>query len=389
MINIYSALINEASFVYMFLYTLLLLVFIIAGKNVSNGQSFWENALICSLFFILIVGSRYARGNDYIHYAYVYEFNEDIKQPFFSFLNTTLKKVFDLNMYHIFYIYAIPFILAAFKFLKNFKNYAFLLFPLFYIAMLYFEEYEIRQALSFSAIFMFLDVFLSRQELKPKIIKCVIWSGLAVGIHSANLFFIFLFLTLNFTVKKVVSWKISISLLFFASYFFSKYYNISYLQPVLDFLNSLGVEKFSHYTSGSDAEAWFGEEAMQLENARNPIIKVFLFLGNSSLFYFSYKLFKKRDFQHHQFLITITNLYIIGDISRQAFLYLELLNRMSALFQRLWFIPFALVIVHLPYKKLIGWEKLAYVSMFILFYDFIKYVFLQTEDKILFLWDFL
>ena len=37
--------------------------------------------------------------------------------------------------------------------------------------------------------------------------------------------------------------------------------------------------------------------------------------------------------------LSFTNMYILGYCGKQAFLYLEILNRMSGLFQRMWFFP--------------------------------------------------
>lgn len=62
----------ELKFIYLFCNILLLLVFVFCGRNVRQGKSFWQNAFICSLFFVLVMGTRYNRGNDYGHYVEVY-----------------------------------------------------------------------------------------------------------------------------------------------------------------------------------------------------------------------------------------------------------------------------------------------------------------------------
>lgn len=120
--------------------------------------------------------------------------DEDIKQPFFRSINTFFREFLSIGKYAIFYIYAIPFILCGFKFLKNFAIHAKWYFPLFLVSMLYFEEYEIRQALSFSFVFLFLDEFISNDTNGKKIIWCGVWVLLTFSLHSANIFFYYLFL---------------------------------------------------------------------------------------------------------------------------------------------------------------------------------------------------
>jgi hypothetical protein len=93
--------------------------------------------------------------------------------------------------------------------------------------MLYFEEYEIRQALSFSFVFLFLDEFISNDTNGKKIIWCGVWVLLTFSLHSANIFFIICFLGIYYTCKSIISWKIAVPILFFASYFFADYYDIS------------------------------------------------------------------------------------------------------------------------------------------------------------------
>ena len=386
MFHLFLASTINIDIIYVLLNLILLFVFTVAGINVSCRRSFWGNAFICSIFFIFIVGSRYGRGNDYLHYASVFIHDEDIKQPFFRSINTFFREFLSIGKYAIFYIYAIPFILCGFKFLKNFAIHAKWYFPLFLVSMLYFEEYEIRQALSFSFVFLFLDEFISIDTNGKKIIWCGVWVLLTFSLHSANIFFIICFLGIYYTCKSIISWKIAVPILFFASYFFADYYDISLLQPILNLLSGTNA-KFSHYIEGGAAEAWFGDSALQLDNERNPIIKVLDFIAHSSLFYFAYKTLKRRDLVNRQLMLTMTNIYIMGDIARQAFLYLELLNRMSGMFQRMWIFPFAMVMIYNSFYKLKGIERVAYLFMFFLFYDYAKYLFAPPIGMTKFLWD--
>ena len=145
--------------------------------------------------------------------------------------------------------------------------------------------------------------------------------------------------------------------------------------------------KFVQYTSGNAAEAWFGENALQLDNERQIIIKFFLFLSNSSLFYFSWKYIKVHKYRHGWMIVILTNLYIMGDMAKQAFIYFELLNRLSGMFQRMWFLPFAIVVSKIKFNTLNYLERCAYFLMFFMFYDYLKYLFAPTKGMTMFLWD--
>lgn len=378
---------DEIKIFYTIINLLLLLFFVIGGSNVKKGGSYWNNALACSFVFVLVMGSRYARGNDYMHYVDVYVHGEESSQYLFLLFNGILKNIFGVGKYFVFYIYAIPFILCGFKFLKNFRTAADLVFPLFLISMTYFEEYEIRQALGFSFVFLFLDVFLNLRNInKKRLLKLFLYFMGTALVHSANILFIIVFVALYYGYTKIPNYKVTIPFLLFCTYVFVKYYDISYLMPILNLLGGMN-QKFAQYTQGNAAEAWFGEEAFQLENARNPLILFFEIIGNSSLFYFSYKIIKDRETVKEKSVLCFTNMYILGCCGKQAFLYLEILNRMSGLFQRMWFIPLCLVLKTVKFPKLSFLEKVMYLSMIFVMYDYLKYLFFPSEGKYMFLWD--
>lgn len=87
---------------YFVINVILLMVFIIAGKNVSKGGSYINNAIICCIFFILVFGSRYNRGHDYAHYVEVYTYSEHSDQYVFWLFNYILKNILDVYKYFIF-----------------------------------------------------------------------------------------------------------------------------------------------------------------------------------------------------------------------------------------------------------------------------------------------
>lgn len=377
----------ELKFIYLFCNIFLLLVFIFCGHNVKQGGSFWKNAFICSLLFVLVMGTRYNRGNDYGHYVEVYVQGEQRNQYLFWLLNSVMKNFFGIGKYMIFYVYAIPFILSAFRLLSHFRNYAIYTFPLLLISMTYFEEYEIRQALGFTFVFLFLDEFLNQNHNRnKKIYYCILFSVCTIMVHSANIIFIVLFLGAYFTYSKVVTYKFSIPLLLVSTYLFVKVYDISYLMPILQFLGSTN-SKFAQYTDGNAAEAWFGQSAYQLENERNPIIQMLEVIGNSSLFYFSYKILNLRHTLKQKMVCSLTNLYVLGFCGKQAFVYLEIMSRMSGMLQRMWFLPMAIVLTKIKFSKLKLIEKIMFISMIFVLYEYLKYLFFPDPTKMMFLWD--
>ena len=68
------------------------------------------------------MGTRYGRGYDYFHYVDVYLNGDPNSQYSFLLFNGLLKNILGIGRYFIFYVYAIPFILCGFKFLKNFQK---------------------------------------------------------------------------------------------------------------------------------------------------------------------------------------------------------------------------------------------------------------------------
>lgn len=384
--NLFLASFVDIDIFYIFLNILLLCTFVIAGINVSNGESYWKNACICIFVFVLIVGTRYNRGIDYVHYVEVYQKNIDIDQPLFSYFNTFLKEYIGISKYFIFYIYAIPFIYSAFVFLQNYKKYSLWLFPFFLVSLQFFEEEFIRQAFGFSFVFLLINEIVNNFGVYHKVLLSCLYIFLIINIHSANILFVALFVFFFYWPRRVVPYYVSIPILIFASYFFVRLYDLSYLKPILTFLGSTNG-KFHNYVNDDYIENWFGEGAMQLGNARNPLILILEIIANASLFYFSYKCIYKNRKKKDIALISITNLYIIGYITRNAFLYFELINRVASLFQRMWFLPCAVIITKVRFNKLNTIEKLAFFSLVFLLYDYVKYLFAPRPGMTLFLWD--
>lgn len=158
------------------------------------------------------------------------------------------------------------------------------------------------------------------------------------------------------------------------------------MMPILNTLGGMN-QKFHDYISGDSAENWFGREAFQMGNARNNLVLLLEIIGNASLFYFSCKVVKNESGSKSKVCVTLTNLYILGVCGKQAFLYLELLNRMSELFRQMWFLPLAMVLSSVKFSKLSSLQKIMYLSMFSVSYTYIKYLLAPQDGMVLFLWD--
>ena len=141
-------------FVYILINILLLLIFYYTGKEIAKGKSYWDNAILCIIAFTLALGLRYGRGDDYFHYQdfYVYGYDEG-QQIVFTWINT-ISKWMGVGSYYCFLVYSFIEIVCAMIFLKRYRKFAQFLFPMFLIAVIHFNEYQIRQALGFSFVFL-------------------------------------------------------------------------------------------------------------------------------------------------------------------------------------------------------------------------------------------
>ena len=110
-------------------------------------------------------------------------------------------------------------------------------------------------------------------------------------------------------------------------------------------------------------------------------------IGNASLFYFSSKLSYFNLNSTKRNIGVFTNIYIVGECGKQAFVYLEIMSRMSGMLQRMWFIPMTFVLTEIKFMKLKWYEKFMYISMFFIFYDYAKYLLFPEARMTMFLWD--
>lgn len=374
----------------------LLLVFTIAGMLVNRGYSYFKSSLTCVLAFSLIEGARYMRGNDYAHYLDVYNYDLEDGQKLYTWF-CDLLKYFGVPDYLSFFFYALIFSTCLFIFLYRYKKGAQLIFPLALIALLFFHEFMIRQELSYAFVFLYLSSLFSmsselhiyKHKLRFKwcrnyylhLALCMLFATCALSIHTGN-FFVILILTILYCFKiEAISWKISVPILIFAAYVFPFLIDLSGLEPILNVLFSES-DKLSSYTGRFDF--WFGQEAMNDEYTRKPVVMVYELLGHFSLMYLFCRINSKTAFSLP--VKTLFNGYVVGIIVLNAFRNLEILNRMGYVFYIMWFIPLSGVLLLSRRVRLHKWERFLYIFLTFFAYDYLKYIFVNNEMT-LFLWD--
>lgn len=405
---------------YLLLNLLMLFSFIISGKLITERKyGYWRYAFCSILIFVFVFGSRFLRGNDYDHYVDIYIFGFAQNQPAFIWFNDFLRER-GVGPHFIFYYYALVFIICAVVYLRLWRNQAIFLYPLFLIANVVFEEYEIRQSLSFSFVFLYiLFVYhftqirskvkhlkrkknsinaLSFQQLLDKefykglivntkykqyfyVLFAIAAAYISYSIHNANIIVIILFTLFYFIYNKTIPLFISIPLLVLCTYFFADLFNFDYLVNYFENLETEN-ERLEEYTNRS--EKWFGREGFNAVFIRNPIVQIAELMGNISLFYLGARVIKERLW--NRLNCSLYNLYVIGICVKKAFLQLEIMNRMGGVFYNFWCLPLALVLYYYNSMRWKYWEK--FLSLFLLFfiYDYLKYLLMRGEST-LFLWD--
>lgn len=369
----------------------LIFAFYVCGNYVSiKKNNYWLGALVAIIMFVIVTGIRYNRGNDYQHYIDVYLNDTEDGQLLFTLFNQLCREVFAVSEYFIFSIYGIIFAICAMIFFKPLKLYAKYTFPLFIISFQFFEEYQIRQAFSYSFVFLYMNelFFKTNHKKRTKIVLCVIYAIISFSIHSANILYLFV-LSLSYVFfKKKIPLTISIPLYLFASYLFAKYVDLSPIQNVVILLGNYD-SKFAQYAEHADH--WFGEGGFVDEWSRNPIVKHIETLANVSLIYWGHYSISKLgfNFKYERVFTTLYNMFVVGVIGRMAFLNWELLARMSELFMHFWFIPLISLIIEVKDHtiKLNFIQRISLLFLPFLAYEHLKLIFASEPHLTLYLWD--
>lgn len=375
---------------YILLNLLLLWGFAHYGNKIAKGENFWYNALPCIILFTIIQGCRYLRGNDYIHYTNI--FKGDIPETTgILFLATNkIAKFIGFNEYSIFIVYAFFFIYCSMFLLKQYRQYAKWAFPLFIISFMYFEEYMIRQAYSFSFFFLYLHSLFNIQSInikniilknKKNILYCLVWATICINIHSANIINILIITFLYLFIRKPLHYNITIPIYIVCVYVLPKIFNYTYLQPIL---NLFADKNELANTYIENADYWFSAEGHNNIYTRNVIIQIFEVFGVSSLLYLGYKTvlsIPKLKFINS----TMLNIFFIGISFQSLFRNLEILNRIGYIMNLFWCFILAVVLYYKP-NKLSKIDTIAYFCLIWFIYTFIRYL-ITPGKMVLFIWD--
>lgn len=418
---------------YLTINLLLLYIFCRMGWYVTKGLNYSTAASVCVAAFTFVLGSRYLRSHDYAHYIDVFNRRTEADQHLFTWLNDFLAVV-GINGYGAFYVYALIFSTCLFFLLRRYQKYAAYIFPIALIALIVFHESMIRQALSFSFVFLFIDQLISienannittkndneneyysesgNMELYPyepydtdsllqtkeditnsikgdqsknwkHIALCALFALCTISVHTANILIIGLILLFWLTTKKMtIPFYISIPLILLSAIVLNKVLKIELIAPYLQLIQGNDA-KLDSYIEKSDY--WFGEEGASDKYTRSGIILMLELWGYSAMFWLCDKMSKQINL-NSTFAISLNSL-IIGSIIMITFRELEIINRMGYVLSLLWFIPLSMSLYHIRDFQFKAWEKLLLMGLVWWVYEYIKYLVMRNEGMTLFLWD--
>ena len=378
-------------FDFILLNLLLLLIFYLSGLEIIKGGNFRGYALLCILVFTFVMGSRYDRGPDYLEYVELFKKQQMYHGQWgFHILNSLIHGI-GVEPYHIFYVYAFICISCSLKFLKRYRQYSHIMFPLFYVAAWWIFQNPVRQGISMSIAFLCLDQvarikagsikeFFSRNNYVV-LCKSFLYLIVAGSIHSANIFIVAMFIALYFLLSKPVPIIISWPLVVLFTYVVPNVYDYSLIEGIMMFIGSQSEVTNSYV---SDQSYRLTADAFRDEFVISPVIQVFELMGNISLMYFAPKVIKLL-YEGRKDIVTIFNIYVIGALIMSAFKLLEMFARVGQFTLFFYFLPLTLVIYHR--KKIVNrwWEKALSLFLTFWFYNFFKYLFMNSNT--LFLWD--
>ena len=375
----------------MLLNALLMWVFLNAGKNIMHGEKFWPNAWKCILCFTFVQGCRYKRGNDYLHYQDVFIGDYLIDEnSFFQNFNEILKIV-GINEYSCFVVYAFVFVFCGMFFLQFLKKYAKYLFPLFILGYVYFEEYMIRQAFSYSFFFLYLinlfqfrlDYIERNANKKSHLLFCLLFAVVVIALHTGNILNILVFTAFFVFWRKPLPVQFTIPFYLFCVYILPNVFDFSYLQLLLSFAGENSTLA-AQYVDNSDR--WFTEAGKNSIYIRNAFIQILEVAGVSSLCILVPQTIRIKG-DTNAIIATCFNVSFVGFCIIATFRELELLNRLGYVLSCCWCIVVSYLLYYRPnFAGMRPMTKLLYLCLLWFGYDYFKYLFFRGKMT-LFLWD--
>jgi len=381
----------QLDFDYILINIFLLGMFVDAGRNIASGNRQFPGMLACIIFFSVVLGLRFGRGNDYFHYIDVFVNDLEPTQKFFTAFNNVLK-FFSISPFAIFFFYALFFISTGLLLVNNFKNLGKYLYPFFLVAFIVFEEFCIRQAFGFSFVFLYIislhQFFI--EKTKQRFFLVIIFASIACSIHSANIITITLISLIYLFSFIQLPWKYLVLFYLFSKYFVSNHFDFSWLEQMFTFLSN-SDSKFEHYVETS--EYWFTKDAADDIYSRNYFISILESVANCALIYLTAVMLKRMNIDYgnslknnYKLIIALFYCYFWGTCFLQVFHNLELFRRIFNPLYYFWCFPLAFVMTNKSQFLTKTEQKMLFPIWIFWGYEYFRYLFMRNGQT-LFLWD--
>lgn len=256
-----NEIVMESETAFWFFRLLLFTIFVFCGWGISyknkDNQYFWYFGLFAILSWTLIEGLRYGRGPDYFHYSDELIGKWDLgvdREPMYQ-LFVNLYRSLGLHYCFAFMLYSWLLVTGFVLTVKQMKQYAWCLMPLFFLINMYNGENMIRQFIAIAFLFFAFNSYL-RCRWKPM----VVYLCLIPLIHLSGLLAVGVFVGVYFfdpgkylrSALLLLGIYVAICLL----------WNVTGLYELTGTISDIGAQADdSYYTSYlEESERWFTEE---------------------------------------------------------------------------------------------------------------------------------
>ncbi|MDL2262544.1 EpsG family protein [Bacteroidales bacterium OttesenSCG-928-I21] len=377
---------SEIKVTFVFLKYTLLLFFFVSGHLLSkskNNKQYWQITILPILAFAIISGLRFGRDIDYNLYYSVYSIN--LNGIEYEYLFTLIVNFFNrLGIpYYGFILFCSTFLIVSFLYLlRNFKQAAFYILPLFLIVSGI--ENNIRWYLALSFVFIAVGLLINKRYFLAiclAVVSYLVHEGMILVVFIIAMFFLL-------TKKKILfSPKISV-ILFTLTLTLASVKYLQQLTSVLDYLQ-LGFlsERGTGYVDKMDVIA--GGEMSTGIHERSMTNQIRIFIGYVFILYFGGKYFEENRFEF-PLSKCLYNLTVVSIIIMPLFTLVEIFDRISSALM-----SFSIIVAGITFfvaYKQRNSNKLAY---FLLLFGFmclilplIKAPLEATEiHRMMFIWD--
>jgi len=251
----------ESETAFWFFRLLLFAIFIFCGWGISyknkDNHYFWYYGLLAILSWTLIEGLRYGRGPDYFHYSDELIGKWDLgtdREPLYQ-LFVELYRSLGLHYCFAFMLYSWLLVTGFVLTVKQMKQYAWCLMPLFFLINMYNGENMIRQFIAIAFLFFAYNSYL-RGKWKPM----VVYLCLIPFIHLSGLLAVGMFIGVYFfdpgkylrSAVLLLGIYVAICVL----------WNVTGLYDFAGTISDVGAQADDSYYTGylEDSERWFTED---------------------------------------------------------------------------------------------------------------------------------